>query len=151
MPLAPIVLVIDENPRDAHLLHEAFVEAHVPVHVESIQTGTDAVCRIQGWGPRFAARKRPDLVLIELRLPKLDGTEVLAFIKGQTRHRTIPTLMFSSSLPERVQADCRALGADACLEKPDAFVGFGSVVETILDHLAHRCDDSNVTLHLPDV
>jgi CheY-like chemotaxis protein len=144
MSFVPTVLVVDDNPADARLLGEAFHEARVPVNIESVHSGSDAVCRIQGWGKRFAGRRRPDLVLLDLQLPKISGKEVLAFIKGQPLHQSIPTLVFTAALRKRDQEDCEALGADACLRKPDGFIGYPSIVETILEHLAGRVDDGYI-------
>jgi CheY-like chemotaxis protein len=142
MPFTPSILVAEDCREDCVLLGEAFSESGVRVRIESVQIGIDAVNRIQGWGPRYAGLSPPDLVLLDLHLPIIDGREVLAFIKGSPRFRRIPTLVYCCALAEADARECRVLGADAILVKPCCFLAYADVVEAILGQLARRFDDT---------
>jgi CheY-like chemotaxis protein len=136
----PLILVVDDDPTDAHLLREAFSEANVPVDLEPVHTGPDAVLRMDGSGTDRAHR-RPDLVMLNVYLPAMCGKDVLAYIKGAARHRDIPTIMYTSALSEHDRTTLETLGADGYLHKPQALQGYPHIVETILEHLANRFDD----------
>jgi two-component system, chemotaxis family, response regulator Rcp1 len=113
----PGVLIIEDNPGDVELTMLAFQTRALVADFRVVVNGAKAIEFFQSV---LAASVpwRPDLILLDLNLPKVNGREVLAFLKQHEDLRDIPTVVLTSSHSARDQGSCSELGADAYLIKP---------------------------------
>jgi CheY-like chemotaxis protein len=98
------VLLIEDNPGDVGLIRRALVQAGLPVRLHVVHDGPEALCYLQGlraMRAEGAEFRRPDLILLDLSLPKMDGCELLAHIKQDSSLVTIPVVILSSSHAEQ--------------------------------------------------
>ena len=86
------VLLVEDSPGDVRLTQEAFAGTNSSVHLRVAGDGVEAMAMLNDGSPDSAAL-RPDLILLDLNLPKMDGREVLAHIKANERLKTIPTVI----------------------------------------------------------
>jgi chemotaxis family two-component system response regulator Rcp1 len=130
---APIeILLVEDNPGDSDLILEFLEEARVTNHVTVCRDGEEAMEYLGGKG-RHAGAPRPDLVLLDLNLPRKDGREVLADIKADPLLESIPVVILTSSSAEADIARSYSLKANCYIIKPvdlDKFVG---VIRSIED------------------
>ncbi len=120
------ILLVEDNPADVELTLIAFKRARIsnPVHV--VHDGAEA---IEYLFSRAASRDRtqaprPDIVLLDLNLPKVNGIEVLRRLKADESTRSIPVVVLTSSQNDRDMAACRRLGAETYIVKPVDFHKF---------------------------
>jgi len=106
------VLLIEDNPGDVRLLEEAFRELGADIHMQVAKDGAEGLQMIFQASQRKTDR-HPDIILLDLNLPKIDGKDVLARLKGDDRLVDIPVIVFSSSMAAldvdqayRLQANC---------------------------------------------
>jgi CheY-like chemotaxis protein len=123
------ILLVEDNPRDVQLALRAFEEAKItnPVHV--VRDGIEALDFIFATG-RYAHRRsarRPQIILLDLNLPKKSGLEVLQQIKANETTRAIPVIVLTASNRDRDIAECRRLGAETYIVKPVGFQNFSEV------------------------
>ena len=129
--LKPIdILLVEDNPADARLTSEAFHEAKVRNHIHVVADGVEALAYLRREGPHKEA-VRPDLILLDLNLPKLDGREVLADIKEDPDLRRIPVVILTTSEAEQDIVKSYDLHANAFVTKPVDLEQFISVVRSI--------------------
>jgi chemotaxis family two-component system response regulator Rcp1 len=124
------VLLVEDNPGDVRLTREAFREANSYVHVYVASDGVAAVSFLQRQGAHSHA-PRPDLILLDLNLPKMDGRELLAYIKRDDNLKTIPVLILTTSEAPVDIATSYQLHANCFLCKPVQFDAFESLVRSI--------------------
>src|SRR5271154_274439 len=93
------VLLVEDSPGDVRLTREAFRDVGMPIHLHVAIDGTEAMAFLNHEGS-YADSPRPDLILLDLNLPKMDGREVLARIKGDESLKTIPTVILTTSEAE---------------------------------------------------
>jgi two-component system, chemotaxis family, response regulator Rcp1 len=124
------ILLVEDNPADARLVKEALSEAHVKVNAFWVQDGVEALDFLYRRG-EYAARRRPNLILLDLNLPKLGGNEVLQQIKQDPVLRTIPVVILSSSNALRDIQDAYAAHANSFLTKPVDFDEFMALIRLI--------------------
>src|SRR3954453_12870790 len=110
------ILLVDDNAGDVRLLQEAFREVDPTPHLHVANDGVEAVAFLEQQGDHIDA-PRPDLILLDLNLPKVDGREVLAHVKEDASLRTIPTLILSISDAEADIAKVYYLQANCYLIK----------------------------------
>ncbi|MBK6683758.1 MAG: response regulator [Deltaproteobacteria bacterium] len=128
---APIsVLLIEDNPGDAELIRDTLQSGRVLLDLTVIHDGTEALAYLLRQGPHQKARQ-PDLIMLDLNLPKVDGRAVLAAIKNEAHLRTIPVVVLTSSDAERDIVQSYALGANCFLSKPVELEAFQQVVRSI--------------------
>jgi CheY-like chemotaxis protein len=130
---APIeVLLVEDDPGDVLMTREAFEEHKVRNHLNVVSDGADALAYVRREGA-FANAVRPDLILLDLNLPKRDGREVLREMKTDPDLREIPIVVLTTSSAESdVQASYQ-LYANAYVTKPVDFERFISAVKQIDD------------------
>src|SRR5262249_36139643 len=124
------ILLVEDNPGDARLTIEAFKEGRVTNSLTVINDGADALAYLRREG-KYSSAKQPDLVLLDLNLPKMDGREVLAEVKSDERLKNIPVVVLTTSAaPEDVK---RAYGshANCYITKPVDLDQFLRVVQSI--------------------
>ncbi len=120
------ILLVEDNRGDAQLASMAFREARIENHLTVAVTGEDAMELL-----RDPSRRPPDLVLLDLNLPKMSGREVLVAIKEDPRLMHIPVIMLSASENEQDIARSYELHATAYIIKPLTLEKFRDVVSTI--------------------
>jgi two-component system, chemotaxis family, response regulator Rcp1 len=130
MPI--VVLLVEDSAGDVRLTQEAFKEANRAIHIHVAADGVDAMAFLRREGV-YADAPRPDLILLDLNLPKMDGREVLALIKQDTSLMTIPTVILTTSDAEADIFRSYELKANAYLTKPVQLDAFESLVKSIND------------------
>src|SRR5271156_266582 len=93
------VLLVEDSPGDVRLTQEAFREANRSIHLHVASDGVEAMAFLKREGANANA-PRPDLILLDLNLPRMDGREVLAEIKSDPNLKTIPTIILTTSESE---------------------------------------------------
>jgi chemotaxis family two-component system response regulator Rcp1 len=126
------VLLVEDSPGDVRLTREAFKNAKVHINLHVASDGTEAMAFLRHEGAHVHA-PRPALILLDLNLPKMDGREVLAHIKGDASLKTIPTVILTTSEAEEDIAKSYQLQANCYLSKPVQFDAFESLVKSIND------------------
>ena len=120
------ILLVEDNPHDLELALRALKKRHLANKVVVARDGAEALDFIFGTGS-YAHRqieKIPKLVLLDLKLPKVDGLEVLRRIKADERTKTIPVVVLTSSQEERDVVDSYRLGVNSYIVKPVDFDQF---------------------------
>lgn len=126
------VLLVEDNPGDVRLTREALHEGKVRNHLTVVPDGVEAVAYLRKEG-KYANAVRPDLILLDLNLPKKDGREVLEDIKADRSLRHIPVVILTSSQAEQDILRAYDLHANCYVTKPVDFVQFIKVVRSIED------------------
>jgi chemotaxis family two-component system response regulator Rcp1 len=126
------VLLVEDSPGDVRLTQEAFRDANTSVHLHVASDGVEAMAFLKREGPHVNA-PRPDLILLDLNLPKMDGREVLAHIKKDDTLKTIPTVILTTSDAEVDVAKSYQLQANCYLSKPVQLDAFEGLVKSIND------------------
>jgi CheY-like chemotaxis protein len=128
-----VVLSVDDNDVDGALLERAFKRCNIPSRLFRVSEGPQAMAYLTGHGI-YADRDQyplPDLILLDLVMPKMSGTEVLKWIREQPELRKTAVLIFTSSeKPEDVKSTTK-LGAQGYLVKPTKFEDLKNMVRTI--------------------
>jgi len=124
------VLLIEDNPGDVRLTREALKEAKVHNNLSVVNDGLDAMSFLRREG-RFAQAPRPDLVLLDLNMPRKDGREVLAEVKADPDLRRIPVVVLTTSKAEEDILRSYDLHANSYVTKPVDFEQFMKVVRSI--------------------
>jgi two-component system, chemotaxis family, response regulator Rcp1 len=133
MMVRPIeVLLVEDNPGDIRLTKEALKEAKVLNTLTVVQDGVEALTCLRRQG-QYANAKRPDLILLDLNLPKKDGREVLAEIKNDEALKFIPVVILTTSQDEQDVLKSYGLHANCYITKPVELEQFISVVKAIED------------------
>jgi chemotaxis family two-component system response regulator Rcp1 len=126
------ILLVEDSPGDVRLTQETFRDPRISVRLHVVSDGEEAVSFLHRKGAHFNA-VRPDLILLELRLPRMDGHEVLAHIKEHESLKTIPTVIMTSSDAEVDIANSYRPHADCYLSKPLQLDDFEDCVRGIAD------------------
>jgi CheY-like chemotaxis protein len=124
------VLLVDDDPGDTLMIREAFEHNKVRNALECVADGVQAMQYLRREG-EFADVSRPDLILLDLNLPRKDGREVLAEIKGDPELSTIPVVVLTTSHAEEDVLKSYQLHANAYVTKPVDFERFIEVVRQI--------------------
>jgi chemotaxis family two-component system response regulator Rcp1 len=126
------VLLVEDSVGDVRLTREAFREANPLVHLDVATDGVEAMAFLRHEGAHVNA-PRPDLILLDLNLPKMDGREVLAHIKDDDALKTIPTVVLTTSDAEADIIKSYQLQANCYLSKPVELEAFESLVKSVND------------------
>ena len=124
------VLLVEDSPGDVRLTKEAFRDANMSIHLHVATDGVEAMSFLRREGIHATA-PRPDFILLDLNLPKMDGREVLAHIKGDEGLKTIPTVILTTSEAEVDIVKSYQLRANCYLGKPVQLVEFENLVKSI--------------------
>jgi CheY-like chemotaxis protein len=124
------VLLVEDSPGDVRLTQEAFRHADGSVILHVASDGVEALSFLKQQGDHAHA-PRPDLILLDLNLPRMDGREVLALIKDDESLRTIPTVILTTSDSEADIVASYQLHANCYLTKPVMMGAFEKLVESI--------------------
>ncbi len=124
------VLLVEDNPADADLTREALEASKLVLNLSVVVDGEQCIDFLRQSG-RFSGAPRPDLILLDLNLPRISGREVLAEIKGDTGLRTIPVVVLTSSAAETDVVQSYDLGANCYITKPVDLSSFMSIVASV--------------------
>jgi two-component system, chemotaxis family, response regulator Rcp1 len=124
------VLLVEDSPGDVRLTREAFKDAKVHITLHVAMDGAEAMAFLKREGSHAAA-PRPDLILLDLNLPKKDGREVLAEIKEDPALKSIPVVVLTTSASEEDILRSYLLHANCYITKPVGLDGFLKVVQSI--------------------
>ena len=130
--MPPQVLQVEDSPGDVRLTQEAFHDANMSIKLHVATDGVEAMAFFRREGAHVHA-PRPDLVLLDLNLPKMDGREVLAHIKRDESLKTIPIVILTTSGAEADIVKSYQLQANCYLSKPVQLDAFQSLVKSIND------------------
>jgi CheY-like chemotaxis protein len=131
-PMPIEVLLVEDDPGDVLMTKEAFEEHKVRNNLAVVNDGAEAIAYLRRQG-EFADAPRPDLVLLDLNLPRRDGREVLAEIKNDPQLRQIPVVVLTTSQADEDIVRSYQLHANAYVTKPVDFDRFIEVVRQIDD------------------
>jgi two-component system, chemotaxis family, response regulator Rcp1 len=126
------ILMVDDNPGDIWLTQQALQDAKIRNHLRTVEDGEEALACLRQEGP-FQAAPRPDLILLDLNLPKKTGFEVLAEIKADGKLKQIPVVILTTSQAEKDIAMSYTLHANAYISKPVTLEQFSEIVHAIED------------------
>jgi len=127
------ILLVEDNPNDVELALHAFKRNNIANRIEVVRDGAEALDFIFCTGA-YAGRSiqnSPKVILLDLKLPKIDGLEVLRRIKADLRTRTIPVVVLTSSRQERDIVESYQLGVNSYIVKPVDFEQFTETVRTL--------------------
>jgi CheY-like chemotaxis protein len=130
----PILLYVEDEDAAVFLLETALKEAHIRVELHRVSDGEQALAFLRHSGAYKKAPK-PDLILLDLNLPRKNGLEVLAEMNDSDCLRDIPTIIFTSSALQSDKKKSLALGAKQFITKPATFDGFIEAVKTACSRL----------------
>lgn len=124
------VLLVEDNPGDVLLAKEALRRGKVPKCIHVAEDGVEAIAYLQTCG-RNGAPRGPDLILLDLNLPRKSGHEVLAEIRADKHLRQTPVIIFTSSAAEQDICKAYELHANCYVTKPQGFAELTEVLEQI--------------------
>ena len=124
------VLLVEDNPRDAELTLRTWRKHNLANHVVHVLDGQQALDWLFGAGAHAGrdTNNRPKVILLDLKLPKVDGLEVLRAMRGDERTRFIPVVVLTSSREERDVVESYKLGVNSYIVKPVDFDNFSAAV-----------------------
>jgi chemotaxis family two-component system response regulator Rcp1 len=126
------VLLIEDSPGDVRLTREAFRDANTAINLNVASDGVEAMAFLRREGTHTNA-PRPNLILLDLNIPKMDGREVLAQIKADASLRTIPTVILTTSEAPEDIAKTYQLQVNCYLSKPAQWDAFAGLVKSVID------------------
>ena len=124
------VLLVEDSPGDVRLTREAFRDAKTNINLHVATDGVAAMAFLRHEGDHIRA-PRPDFILLDLNLPKMDGREVLAHIKEDDELKTIPTIILTTSEAEADILKSYQLQANCYINKPVQFEAFEAIVKSV--------------------
>ena len=125
------ILLVEDNPDDVTLTLRALKSHHITNEVIVARDGVEALALLFGAADRPAMDELPPVVLLDLKLPKINGLEVLQRIRANERTRLLPVVILTSSDEERDVIDGYSLGANSYVRKPVDFVEFAEATKQL--------------------
>ncbi|MBX3171705.1 MAG: response regulator [Candidatus Eremiobacteraeota bacterium] len=128
--MKPFVLLVEDNPDDEMLTLLAFQESRLANPIEVVRDGVEAIEFLEGTG-QYAGRdasRLPQLVLLDLNLPRKNGLQVLEWMRGREQTRLIPVVMLTTSNQERDLLESYRLGVNSYVRKPVDFQQFQQAI-----------------------
>src|SRR5271169_983129 len=132
MKTTPEILMVDDNPADIDLTSEVLAQSKGHFHVSAVNDGVEAISFLRRQG-KYAQAPVPDLVVLDLNLPRKDGCEVLSSIKTDPSLAKIPVVIFTTSQANTDITRSYKLGANCYLRKPGNLPEFIAVVQSMAD------------------
>lgn len=124
------ILLVEDDPADVELTKEGLKTAKMAINLYAVDDGIKALQYLRGEGP-YSSAVRPDLILLDLNLPKKSGSEVLREIKSDPSLKSIPVVVLTTSDADTDIAKCYDLGANCYITKPVGFDAFIKVVNRL--------------------
>ncbi len=119
------ILLVEDNPNDAELTERALRKSELGARLALARDGAEALEYL------LSGRPRPRVVFLDLKLPKIDGIEVLRRVRADDRTRSIPVVVLTSSQEERDVSECYHLGVNSYVVKPVEFDKFYQAVSDL--------------------
>jgi len=130
---APInILIVEDNPGDVRLIMEAFKEAKIDNRLFVVEDGAEAISYLKREN-KFKDAVIPDMILLDLNLPRRDGREVLTYIKSDLRLKIIPVIIMTTSSSDTDILQAYNLQANAYIQKPVDLDQFFHIIQSIED------------------
>ncbi|MBB6097557.1 CheY-like chemotaxis protein [Deinobacterium chartae] len=126
------ILLVEDNPADVLLTREAFEEARIANRLSHVSDGEEALAFLRRKG-EFSGATRPDLILLDLNMPRMGGLELLDELKRDPELRAIPVIVLTTSAAEADVWRSYHLHANAYITKPVSMADFFEVVKTFED------------------
>ena len=124
------ILIVEDSPSDAFIVTEALKHGAEPIEVFAVHDGVEAMDFLRHQG-KYVDAPRPDVILLDLNMPRKDGREVLSEIKSDERLKSIPVIVLTSSAADQDVLTAYRLHANCYLAKPVDFSKFKEMVQTI--------------------
>jgi two-component system, chemotaxis family, response regulator Rcp1 len=126
------ILLVDDNPADSDLISELLQRSSHKLQVSTVADGEQAMAFLRRQG-RFASASEPDLMLLDLNMPRKDGRAVLAEVRSNPALRTLPIVVFTTSQARYDIQRSYELGANCYVSKPGSLQDFVAAVKGIAD------------------
>jgi chemotaxis family two-component system response regulator Rcp1 len=126
------ILLVEDNPADVRLTREVFADGKIANQLHEVADGEQAMAFLRRKG-QYADSPRPDIILLDLNLPRKDGREVLAEIKSDPSLRVIPVVILTTSRSDRDILESYNLHANCYISKPVDLLQFMEVIRSIED------------------
>jgi len=123
-----IILLVEDNPKDEALTLRALKKSNIANRVVVAHDGVEAIDYLFTPGADGVRNALPELILLDLKLPKIDGHEVLKRIRGNERTRLLPIVILTTSVEDRDRLEGYRLGANSYVRKPVDFAEFAQAV-----------------------
>lgn len=123
-----VILLVEDNPKDEALTLRALKKANVRNRVVVAHDGVEAIEYLLGASADGSFNELPQLILLDLKLPKIDGHEVLRRIRSDERTRLLPVVILTTSVEDRDRLQGYRLGANSYVRKPVDFTEFAQAV-----------------------
>jgi two-component system, chemotaxis family, response regulator Rcp1 len=133
----PLILVAEDNSGDVYLIREALSDSNFPCELSAIDDGEEVIRYLQSLDSD-ANRPVPDLILLDLNLPKRSGEQIFEYLKSSPRSAPVPVLVITSSDSPTDRERAALLGAAAYFTKPTDLDKFFTIVQVIRDILQSR-------------
>jgi two-component system, chemotaxis family, response regulator Rcp1 len=124
------ILLIEDSPSDAALTYEALEAGKIGNKLVRVEDGVEAMAYLRRQGP-YSQAARPDLILLDLNMPRMDGREVLRILKNDPEFKVIPIVVLTTSRAEQDVLRSYELNANCYITKPVDFQQFIEVVKSI--------------------
>jgi CheY-like chemotaxis protein len=133
LPDAVDILVVDDDPAEVELLRRSLEEICARESIGVARDGEEALDYLLARGPfrHRGAQPLPRLVLLDFKLPRVDGLDVLRALRTSPRASTVPVVMLTSSADPREVEQCYHWGANSCVQKPVVFGAFRSTLQEL--------------------
>jgi two-component system response regulator len=128
MTREPVILLVEDNPKDEALTLRALKKSNIANTVVVARDGVEAIDYLFAADADGSPKALPELILLDLNLPKIDGHEVLRRIRGNARTRLLPTVILTTSVEDRDRLEGYRLGANSYVRKPVDFAEFVQAV-----------------------
>lgn len=125
-----LILMADDDEEDCLLTRDALSESGAPIEFATVPDGEQLLAYLRNEGP-YAAAPRPQLVLLDLNMPRLDGREALRAIKSDPALRAIPVVVLTTSRAEEDVVRSYQLAANSYISKPVTFAGLVRVMKSL--------------------
>ena len=126
------ILLVEDDPADVVLTKEGLKSAKLRINLFAVSDGIEALRYLRREGP-YRTEPRPDLILLDLNLPRKDGRETLRDLRADEKLRGIPVVVLTTSEAEQDILKCYDLGANCYITKPVGFEAFIKVVHALED------------------
>ena len=123
-----VILLVEDNRKDEELTHRALKKAKIGNRVAVVRDGAEALEYLHGTRPDGTKNELPHLILLDIKLPKVDGHQVLQRIRADDRTRLIPVVLLTTSNEDSDRFKGYSLGANSFVRKPVDFAQFAQAV-----------------------
>lgn len=127
------ILLVEDDVADAHLTRMAFEEGHVLVNIEHVENGEEALAYLKSEGA-YKGKATPDLILLDLNMPRMDGRQFLREVKQQAAFKAIPVVVLTTSDAESDIYASYAQGAAGFIVKPVSIDDFVQQIKKLEDY-----------------